>query len=281
MPKTLEQCEIIHREQIQADIIFLRLYAPIISKNAVPGQFVHIRANSGELPILRRPYSMFDVGKDTIDLLIAVVGRGSVLIANTQVGQTLDILGPLGNGFPEQPGNYPPIFIAGGVGVAPLHFLWRHWDSQGIHSEFLLGASSKSRIPLPKDSPLRKKAQIATDDGSSGFHGTVVQLFQDIISQNSRSWNHLGTVFVCGPVPMIRALVPVLTLHRLSGLVSLEQTMGCGVGACQGCAVVTSNHAASEYLLTCQDGPVFRIDDINLDYLTDHTHKREVHAIRS
>jgi len=268
----MEQCEVIHREQIQEDIIFQRLYAPVISKNAIPGQFVHIRASSGELPILRRPYSLFDVGKDSIDLLVAVVGRGSALIASTPVGKTLDILGPLGNGFPEQPGKVSPIFIAGGVGVAPLHFLWRYWDSQGIHSEFLLGANSKSRIPLPKDSPLRKKAQIATDDGSSGFHGTVVQLFQDIINQNSRSWNHLGTVFVYGPVPMIRALVPILTLHRLSGLVSLEQTMGCGVGACQGCAVVTSNHASSEYLLTCQDGPVFRIDDINLDYLTEHRH---------
>jgi dihydroorotate dehydrogenase electron transfer subunit len=270
MAKTLEQCEVIHREQIQEDLVFLHCYAPNISKSAIPGQFVHIRPSSGELPILRRPYSLFDVRKEAIELLVAVVGRGSAMIANTQVGQTLDMLGPLGNGFPDAPATLPPIYIAGGVGIAPLHFLWRHWNSKEIQGEFLLGASTKSRIPLPKDSPLWKKARIATDDGSYGFHGTVVQLFQNIIDQNNRSWNQLGMVFVCGPVPMIRSLVPILTLNRLSGMVSLEQTMGCGVGACQGCAVATANHMDSDYLLTCQDGPVFKIEDVNLDYLTDY-----------
>jgi dihydroorotate dehydrogenase electron transfer subunit len=180
-------------------------------------------------------------------------------------------MGPLGNGFPQEPPDFPATLIAGGVGVVPLHFLWRRWQTQGVQGEFMLGASTESAVPLPKNSPLWKKGKLATEDGSLGFHGTVVQLFEGLVGQNSRSWNHLGSVFVCGPVPMIRALVPVLTLHRLQGFVSIEQVMGCGVGACQGCAVVTSNQTSSQYALACLDGPVFRLEDISIECLIDHS----------
>lgn len=273
MPRHLEQCNVVDREQIHKDLIYLRCHAPAIARDALPGQFVHIRAGSGNLPILRRPYSIFDADSDHIDLLVAIVGRGSTLIADTPVGETIDMMGPLGNGFPAKPPEFPVIMIAGGVGVAPLHFLWNRWRSLGFRGEFLLGAAAKDDIPLPKNSPLRDSADIATEDGSLGFHGTVVEQFEDLFVRNNHAFKTNGMVYVCGPVPMIRALMPVLSLHRLHGLVSIEQTMGCGVGACQGCAVAKSHGNSSEYLLTCLDGPVFRFEDIDLDYLTDHSHQ--------
>jgi dihydroorotate dehydrogenase electron transfer subunit len=278
MPPYLEQCEVVEREQIQENLVYLRCKAPGIAQNATPGQFVHVRAGSGNLPILRRPYSLFDVNGDSVDLLVAVVGRGSAIIANTKPGEDLDIIGPLGNGFPVEPPDGSVIMIAGGVGVAPLHFLWRQWEPLGLRGKFLLGADSQASIPLPQKSPLRKAAKIATEDGSFGFHGTVVEQFEELIGSNNQLFEQLGMVYVCGPISMIRTLVPVLSLHRLHGLVSVEQTMGCGVGACHGCAVAKSNSAPPQYLLTCLDGPVFKFEDIDVDYLTEHP-KRKVPEI--
>ena len=166
MSVAFEHCEVIYREQIRDDLIYMRCQAPTIASDAIPGQFVHIRAGSGELPILRRPFSLYDAEQDTIDLLVAVVGRGSATIAATKVGNSLDVIGPLGNGFPPKPPNAPVTMIAGGVGIAPLHFLWRRWTALDCQPNFLLGATTKTAIPLPKDSPLWKIAQISTDDGS-------------------------------------------------------------------------------------------------------------------
>lgn len=274
MSATHEHCEVIYREQIRDDLIYLRCHAPNIAANAIPGQFVHIRAGAGEIPILRRPYSLYDADQDTIDLLIAVVGRGSAAIAAAEVGNSLDIIGPLGNGFPAKPPNVPVSIIAGGVGIAPLHFLWRRWTALDCQSNLILGATTKAAIPLPKDSPLWQTAQIATDDGSYGFAGTVVDQFEKSIGGNNQVFGSKNLVYICGSVPMIHALMPVLTLHRISGMVSIEQIMGCGVGACQGCAVPSADGATTRYKLTCLDGPVFNLDDINLEQLTNLSSKK-------
>jgi len=273
MSPELEKGEITYREQIRDDLVFLRCLAPRFSGNALPGQFVHVRAGSGNLPILRRPYSLFDADGDSVDLLVAIVGRGSAIIAESQVGEKLDLMGPLGNGFPPHPPETPVVMIAGGVGVAPMHFLWRRWQPLGFQNKFLLGASTKAAIPLPKKSPLREIAAISTDDGTLGYHGTVIELLLNRIENGAVGEDKDSLIYACGPVPMIRALVPLLIQHNLHGLISVEQTMGCGIGACQGCAVARSNDKPSPYLLTCLDGPVFRFEDLDLAQLPEHSHE--------
>jgi len=273
MPPELESGEIIYREQVKDNLVFLRCLAPRIAENALPGQFVHVRAGSGSLPILRRPYSLFDVDGDAVDLLVAIVGRGSAIIAASQVGDKVDLIGPLGNGFPPHPPETPVMMITGGVGVAPMHFLWHRWQPSEFHGKFLLGASTKTAIPLPKTSPLREIAVISTDDGTLGYHGTVVELLQEMIEKSTVTEDEGALIYACGPVPMIRALMPVLIRHNFRGLVSIEQTMGCGIGACQGCAVATAKDKPSPYLLTCLDGPVFRFEDLDLERLPEHNHE--------
>jgi dihydroorotate dehydrogenase electron transfer subunit len=273
MSPVLQQCEVTYRERIRDDLVLLRCYAPGISQAANPGQFVHVRVGSGNLTILRRPYSLFDAEGETVDILVAVVGKGSAIIAASQVGEKLDMMGPLGNGFPHDPPDIPVWMIAGGVGLAPLNFLWRRWQPRGLDGEFLLGAATKGDLPLPKKSPLWNDCILSTDDGSLGFHGTVVSLLEHRIAMKLGGKDSGELVYVCGPVSMIRALAPVLIRHNLQGLVSIEQTMGCGIGACQGCAVAKSASESSEYVLTCLDGPVFKLDDIDIEHLPEHSHR--------
>ncbi len=248
----------------------MEIYAPQISRQARPGQFVHLRCLDNIEPLLRRPISFHRFNGNSFTILYRKVGRGTNLLTKKQKGDRIDALGPLGNGFKmigrtkdERRGT---ILVAGGMGVAPLLALaeklyeGRRAKGEG-HREnnmlVLLGAKTKKEVLCEKDfRSLGAEVQVATDDGSLGYKGLVSGLLERTLRR--RKDEGRGTICACGPRPMLEKVARMAAKRRIDAYASLEENMACGVGACLGCAVRTKNG----YRRVCKDGPVFNLKDI-------------------
>ncbi|MGB9823896.1 MAG: dihydroorotate dehydrogenase electron transfer subunit [Candidatus Hydrothermia bacterium] len=208
-----------------------------------PGQFFEIRVREDFEPFLSRPFSVFFSSGEEIWFLIKIVGKGTRILSELKNGDTLSLLGPLGNGFPEVES---PVLVAGGSGIAPLYF---YATLRGFKS-FSWGLPS-----LPSKEFLRLfeglNIEIFTEDGSSGKKGLVTEGLK--IGEGD-------ILFACGPIPMIKALKEKVP-HEQS-FVSMESVMACGFGICFGCAIKKRN--APGYFRVCKDGPVFRLSDIDI-----------------
>jgi dihydroorotate dehydrogenase electron transfer subunit len=252
-----EQAEIIRREQLAPDLYRFTVQAPDIAGAARPGQFVMIRVGQGYDPLLRRPFSVHQVTADgRLQILFKVIGKGTRLLAGMTSGQSLDLVGPLGQGFILRP-QLPVCLIGGGVGIAPLLFWAKELLLTMAPREIvvLLGARTGEEIGVLAGDFGRMglAVRIATDDGSRGHHGLVTDLMRDL-PDDSR------TVYACGPHPMMRTAVQLCTTRGWDCQVSLETMMACGVAACLGCAVPNAN--GSGYVHVCKDGPVFAGDEV-------------------
>jgi len=250
----------------------MRVYIPQLTRLAKPGQFVHVRCSNSLDPLLRRPISLhgIDCGKGTISLLYQVVGAGTRLLAKMVPGDEIDVMGPLGKGFTVPDGIKKALVVGGGIGVAPLFPLIQILKHYEIQQTVLLGARSADFV-IGRDQleSLGVKVKIATDDGSLGYKGFVTRLAEDELSGGKPDY-----FFACGPNPMLRALLDLAARNDLKGQVSLEEYMGCGVGACLAC-VCKSEAAAGrktadsaedfEYKKVCVDGPVFEASEVILD----------------
>ncbi|MGI5835917.1 MAG: dihydroorotate dehydrogenase electron transfer subunit [Chloroflexota bacterium] len=250
----LETCEVLENKQITADMWALKLLAPRIAAEAKPGQFLHIRVGDSLEPLLRRPISLYRIGRDTVDLLIRPVGRGSRILAQKAVGQTLDCLGPLGNGFTIHPASRNLLMIGGGCGIGPLVALADLAIAKDLSVTLLFGARSANAVYPPDLLPAEVEYAVTTDDGSVGHHGIVTDLLVDYLG-----WS--DAIYACGPRPMFLSILDIMRRvnYRKSVQVSLEENMACGVGACFGCAVETRR---GEMKSVCQDGPVFEMKEL-------------------
>ena len=219
-----------------------------IAAGARSGQFVTIRC--GEDVLLRRPLSIHRTDGGKLALLFAIVGQGTEWLSKRTAGESLDILGPLGNGFKIHQGSQRLLLLAGGIGVAPLVTLAEKAVADGLSVRFVLGAATSSQL-YPQDLVTRGiELTRVTEDGSAGEKGIVTDLLPPLAG-----W--ADQVFACGPIPMYRAMAGML--GDKPAQVLLEQVMGCGVGACRGCGVPTNQGIK----LVCQDGPVFDLRRIN------------------
>lgn len=229
------------------------LYAPRIAQEAKPGQFVHVRTEDGYDPLLRRPFSIYKSEDERIEIFYKVVGSGTELLSRKKTGNRIDILGPLGQGFKISPNSKRIVLVAGGMGIAPLYFLAERLDRKDIL--LLLGAESKGKILYLEDlKNLNVEVQIATEDGSQGHKGLLSKLFYHLIKKNSQ----IDLVYACGPVPMLKEIAQLSLKYKIPCQVSLEQSMGCGIGVCRGCII----KGESGYLRVCSDGPVFQARQI-------------------
>jgi len=250
----------------------LRLEAPSIARAAQPGQFVHVRCAETNDPLLRRPLSFHRIGKNYFELLYHVVGKGTEVLAEKKKGDELSIIGPLGNGFNAKLAtqNSQRILIAGGMGVAPLLGLAEKLKAQSeaspqgesskLKTVVLIGAKSKKDLLCVTDfKKLGCDVQIATDDGSKGHKGLVTDLLKNLLritnNASERSLPVRGriTLYACGPDPMLREVIKIAKRKKIKAQLSFENFMGCGIGACLGCAIMTKNG----YKRVCKDGPVF------------------------
>lgn len=264
MPFVEESLVVRHRE-IFPGYYELEFIAPVIAKEALPGQFVHIRVGDSYDPLLRRPFSIYYVDKNlgSITVFYKVVGRGTQMLSCIHLEQRLDVMGPLGNSFSIGEGIGLAYLIGGGVGIAPLVYLARVLTEQKIEVKVLLGASSAGFLP-GKDilKRLEIKYLVSTDDGSEGMRGPVTDLFIEQLALQKCDY-----IYACGPEPMLVKVTEIAREFGIPGEISLEEHMACGIGACLGC----SHHVKDpdsredgEYRLArvCCDGPVFRIGDV-------------------
>lgn len=235
-----------------------------------PGQFFQLLVGAPHA-ILRRPYSAAwaDPMSGRIGFIFNVVGAGSAWLAIRHEGHELDLLGPLGRGF-DLEGSKRAVVVAGGLGVAVFPGVVQALLSRGRQVTVLLGARTSSQL-LPSDRFAGAEVLTATDDGTAGHHGSVLDLLSHFPPPLAGPSGGLD-LFVCGPTPMLQALVQAarrIDLPLSSIQVALETPMGCGVGTCLGCA---APRRPGGYLLTCQDGPCVRADRIDWDRVTDAFH---------
>ena len=232
------------------------LDAPSVARAAKPGQFVNILVSEKYEPLLRRPFSIHSASNSKLEILYRVVGKATELFSQKRPGEKLDVLGPLGNGFSILDPRFL-ILVGGGIGIAPLLFLAETTRIQHRASriEVLIGVKNKSHILCADElKNLGCEVKIATEDGSFGFKGLVTEL----LKRNIRTKDKPGTIFACGPKPMLKEIVSISRQYKIAAQVSLEEHMACGIGACFGC-VVNTRHG---YKRVCKEGPVFDIKEI-------------------
>lgn len=243
---------VIQSRSISRDVSIITLHCPAIAVNAKPGNFVNVKINSSTQPLLRRPFSIHHVEYPCIDIMVKSIGCGTALFCNTPEGSTVMVLGPLGNCFDiEGNGFDTAVLVSGGIGTAPMRFLESALEKSGKKVVNLIGGRSGEDLLTLNLS----NCMIATDDGSEGFRGTVVELLGNALPQLEKDGRL--KVFACGPTPMLKALARFCRENALPAELSLESIMGCGIGICYGCSVeVSSPDEGNRTILLCREGPV-------------------------
>ena len=244
---------VVERKILQDNVFLLKMHSPAIASVIKPAQFLNIRVSSESYPLLRRPFSVCDVEGEHIYLLFNIFGEGTRILAGKSSGDLIDILGPLGNGFNLNDDYETAVIVAGGLGSAPFPFVTRELNDNKEIISFIGGRTSKDVITYGM-----KNVFTASDDGSSGFKGSVVELLNSKIEELQKK---NIKVFGCGTTPMLKALKEFCVKHNIVCEVSAECAMACGFGICQGCPIESTNNS-EKYLLVCKDGPVFNVEDV-------------------
>ncbi len=248
-------------EWLSPDVIRMVLKSERLVSSAKPGQFLNVRCGDSYRAYLRRPISICDVNREsgTADIVFQVRGAGTELLAGVKPGEFVDVMGPLGNPFkPVQPGG-SMVVVGGGIGSFPLLLLLRTMPE--VRRKALLGFRSHEAVVLEEAfASNSERLEIATDDGSHGQAGFATNLLERCLEQEKPD-----CVYVCGPLPMMKAAVGICMHHDVAVQVSMEQRMGCGVGACLVCACKTRDGEGFAYTHVCREGPVFDGREIVFD----------------
>lgn len=246
---------IISNSEVMPGVYLIWLESSQIASTAQPGQFVMVRC--GEEYLLRRPLSIHQLANNTkLAFLFTVVGKGTRWLSQRQAGDSIDLLGPLGNGYSIHPASHNLLLVAGGIGIAPLRFLAQEGLNQGRSVILLLGAPTASQLYPERFLPRDIELVIVTEDGTRGRKGMITDFLPGFIG-----W--ADQIFACGPASMYQAMAAQKSqlLKTKPVQVSLEVRMGCGRGVCYGCTVKTKNGLKQ----VCKDGPIFDLEDILWD----------------
>ena len=257
-----EKCRVLTHDDWGSGYRRLRFAAPAIAAAAQPGQFVHIRVPALEGTALRRPFSVFDADDGVLELLYKTVGRGTRALNEVAVGDEVEIMGPLGHGFPLKCAGVP-LLVGGGFGVAPLYFLARRLiassSAAGAATPLLFvgGRTANDLLCLDRFEKLGVRIFAATNDGSAGVKGLVTDPLDDELIR-LREANAEFEIFACGPDPMLKAVAMRATGTGAKGWISMDRHMVCGVGACYACIQRTVRGNSR----CCVEGPVFEAKDL-------------------
>ena len=220
-----------------------------------PGQFYMIQTGNSLDPLLKRPFSYFRRSPGAIQFLYTVKGKGTAKMQALRAGSEMQVIGPLGTGYPVPGKGTTPLLIAGGIGIASLFSLAECCADKPY---LIYGARCKNDILILNElEQLGCELVTCTDDCSFGKEGKVTDILTNFLSSpESKSTSY--TIYACGPRPMLAAVSRIAMANRIRGFVSLEENMACGFGACLGCAVQT----AKGYRRVCKEGPVFPLEEI-------------------
>lgn len=263
--------EVIANTRLSEDYNVLALAAPEIGRQTRPGQFVMVKPGRGLEPLLRRPFSVFEVLRDTggtpigISILNKRIGVGTGLLYGLEPGERLSCLGPLGRPFSPVPDGAEAWLVAGGVGLAPFATMADALLAQGVATTLFYGARRGADLYYADWFAARGvRVVTSTEDGSTGDRGFVTAPLSRAFSERDDRTSHQPiAIYVCGPTPMMRAVCTLAAAHGYDAEVSLEQTMGCGMGGCYSCVVrIRDEGRAPHFVRSCLAGPTFRGRDI-------------------
>lgn len=249
-----EIAKVVSQEQLSEGIFDMWIETCNIAEKAVPGQFISVYTRDASR-LLPRPISICEVDGNRLRIVYRVVGGGTTEFSGYKSGESIHILGPIGNGFPIKEGA-KAILIGGGIGIPPmLELAKRISDDKTI----VLGYRNRDTF-LDRDIKVYGNIVIATDDGSLGTKGTVI----DAIKENNVEGN---VIYACGPTPMLRAVKAYAMENNIEAWLSLEEKMACGVGACLACVCKSTevdDHSMVHNKRICKDGPVFNATEVDL-----------------
>lgn len=273
-----EKAEVLAHVTHPGDQYVLRVKAPKTAAKAAPGQFVHLRV-SDERP-LRRPISIMltDPEKGTVDLLYKAIGEGTHLLTGRKVGESIPMLGPIGQPFDLSDNSRRYILIGGGVGIPPMIFAADRLQGKaecvvfaGSEVEFpfalkpsttiLPGVNGNAILAIRSLEERGIPSRLASNAGLYGcYEGHVPNLARDYVAALDESERNRCVILSCGPHPMLHAVARVGREFNLPTYLSLEEHMACGIGGCAGCVVKTEEAGEEKYRRVCVDGPVFNAD---------------------
>lgn len=244
-----QRMTVIAQQSIAKHIFELTVEGDLVDEMDEPGQFVHVRVADSFEPLLRRPISIASIDKENkrFTMIYRAEGRGTQILADKRTGDEIDVLGPLGHGFPVEAAEEKAYLIGGGIGVPPLYELAQQLNSRGVETVHILGFESKEAIFYEEKFKALGETHIATVDGSHGTEGFVTHILNELP-------HDFDTYFSCGPTAMLEAVQWAYPQKR--GFLSYEQRMGCGIGACFACVCRTTK-SETDYIKVCSDGPVF------------------------
>lgn len=251
-----ENAKLIKKEQIKNDIYKFTLQTEKIAKESKPGNFIEMKVADTSTVFLRRPISIFNIDGNNIEVIFQVKGKGTELLAKKQEGEEIDILGPLGFGTFKVDNFEKVAIIGGGIGVFPLYELAKELKGKAKINTYL-GFRSKDFVVTENEfKVVSNKLVITTDDGSYGEKGFAI----DFMKNDEKP----DMIYACGPLPMLKAVKAYADENNIPCQVSLEERMGCGIGACLGCAVKIIKNGEEKYGHVCKEGPVFYSKDVEI-----------------
>jgi dihydroorotate dehydrogenase electron transfer subunit len=273
MPVDLDAA-VVANTRLSADYNVVSFAAPSIAALARPGQFVMVKPTRGTDPLLRRPFSIFEILRDEsgeitgISILNKRIGVGTGLLYEVEPRARFAVLGPLGRPFEPVPPPADAWMVAGGVGLAPFLTLAEALRDSGTRSTLFYGARCASELySVDVFERLGVRCILATEDGSCGSVGYVTVPLGEALAAAART--QTIKLYVCGPTPMMRAVARLSASHARPCDVSLEQTMGCGLGGCYSCVVPARDGTdPPRFVRSCIDGPVFDATRIVWEALT-------------
>lgn len=231
----------------------LSLAAPPIAERARPGQFIEVGV-AAPSTLLRRPFSIATTDGGTVTMVYDVHGPGTAWLAEVDVHDLLEVIGPLGRPFPIPRRRVSPMLVAGGYGAAPLFWLAEELQRVGMRADIINGAATKERLHGVIEAKRQSSSVVfTTDDGSFGTHGRVTDVLEERVEACDTD-----VVYAVGPMGMLRAVAEECDRLQVACQVSVEELMACGVGVCWTCVVpVRGEDGEVRNRRSCLDGPVF------------------------
>jgi len=253
--KVKEVATVINQEKL-ADGIFSLVLSTKAAEYAIPGQFINIYPND-KTKILPRPISICQIDKEnkTLRVVYRVAGKGTEEFSGLKAKDTIEVMGPLGNGFPLE--GQSAIVVGGGIGVPPMLELTKQYSGQVTA---VMGYRNEDLFLSDEFIDAAEQLIVATDDGSVGVQGNVV----DAMRENDLT---ADVIYACGPKPMLRGVAEYANEKGIKCYVSMEERMACGVGACLGCVCQSTkvdDHSHVNNKRVCKDGPVFLSTEVVL-----------------
>ena len=255
--KIKECCTVISQECIAKDIYSMWISTKAIAREAKPGQFVSVYTKDASR-LLPRPISLCEIDreKDALRIVYRIAGDGTREFSRLRAGDTIDILGPLGNGFPlEEAKGKRVMLMGGGIGIPPMLE-----TAKAIQGEKIIVSGYRDELFLTEELNAVGQLYLATEDGSAGTKGNVL----DAVKANRLE---ADLIFACGPTPMLRAIKAYALDKGIPCWVSMEEKMACGIGACLACVCKSTEvdgHSQVHNKRICKDGPVFLSTEVEL-----------------